>query len=364
MRNLTSFFDNGATRNFFIFAIIVTAIRVVALFFSDINLGPDETQYWFWSQTPAFGYFSKPPMIAWAIAATTSLFGDSEWAVRLSAPFFHLATATLIFFTTRQVYDVRSAFWAGVVWLSLPAATLSSMIISTDALLLCFWSAALYFFFRLAAPVSDHNKSSLAAVFLGAAIGLGFLSKYAMIYFLIGAATAIAITHMRLAWRHAAIASITAMVILAPNLLWNADNGFQTVTHTAANADWRGDLFHPVAFTEFLVAQFGVFGPITLGLFIAGLVTFKRRLAEAAKHRWVDLALFSFALPPLVIVAVQAFISRAHANWAAAAYPAAAILIAAWAVRASSTRILKAGVGLNFAASVDFPDCRHEFLTC
>ncbi len=354
MRNLTSSFDNSSARHFFIFAAVVTTVRVFALFYSDINLGPDETQYWFWSQAPAFGYFSKPPMIAWVIAATTSIFGDSEWAVRLSAPIFHFATSVLLFLTARRIYDEKSAFWAGVVWLSLPAATLSSMIISTDALLLCFWSAALYLFFRLASPQSNGEKSVLTAVFLGATIGLGFLSKYAMIYILIGAAAAVAVTNMRLAWRHMAIATVTALVILAPNLLWNADNGFQTVTHTAANADWRGDLFHPAAFAEFLVAQFGVFGPITLGLFIVGLITLNRRLAEISERRWADLALIGFALPPLIIVTVQAFISRAHANWAAAAYPAIAILIAAWAIRAGRTRVLKAGVGLNFAASIIF----------
>ena len=354
MPNMNSFFDDSASRKFFAFAAIVTVVRILALFFSDINLGPDETQYWFWSQIPAFGYFSKPPMIAWAIAATTGVFGDSEWAVRLSAPFFHLATTTFVFLTARRLYDERSAFWAGLVWLTLPAATLSSMVISTDALLLCFWSAALYFFFKVASPDTYDGKKALTAMSLGAAIGLGFLSKYAMIYFMIGAAMAIAVTYTRLTLRHTAIAAATALIIMAPNLLWNADHGFQTVTHTAANADWRGDLFHPLALLEFVVAQFGVFGPVTFGLLIAGLITIKPRLTAIAERRWTDLALISFTLPPLIIVSVQAFISRAHANWAAAAYPAAAILITAWAIRADKTKILKAGIGINLIASVIF----------
>ena len=39
------------------------------------------------------------------------------------------------------------------------------------------------------------------------------------------------------------------------------------------------------------------------------------------------------AAPPLVIVAAQAFISRANANWAVAAYAPASVLVAAWLVR-------------------------------
>ena len=31
------------------------------------ELYPDEAQYWLWSRTLDFGYFSKPPMVAWTI---------------------------------------------------------------------------------------------------------------------------------------------------------------------------------------------------------------------------------------------------------------------------------------------------------
>ncbi|HWA31259.1 MAG TPA: hypothetical protein VG867_09170, partial [Rhizomicrobium sp.] len=43
----------------------ITLVRVLALIFSPLNLYPDEAQYWWWSLTPDWGYFSKPPVIAW-----------------------------------------------------------------------------------------------------------------------------------------------------------------------------------------------------------------------------------------------------------------------------------------------------------
>ncbi|MEO0674467.1 MAG: hypothetical protein AAFY32_05610, partial [Pseudomonadota bacterium] len=55
---------------FGIFLIVIVGVRLIALGTSQLDLGPDETQYWFWAQSPAFGYFSKPPMIAWLIGAT------------------------------------------------------------------------------------------------------------------------------------------------------------------------------------------------------------------------------------------------------------------------------------------------------
>ena len=64
----------------------ITALRLVWLALQPADLFPDEAQYWVWSQQLALGYYSKPPLVAWLIAFTTGLFGDSEFAVRLSAP--------------------------------------------------------------------------------------------------------------------------------------------------------------------------------------------------------------------------------------------------------------------------------------
>ena len=66
---------------------LVTVLRVVVLVMTPLNLGPDEAQYWSWSLRPDFGYFSKPPLIAWLIGATTSVCGTAEVCIRISAPF-------------------------------------------------------------------------------------------------------------------------------------------------------------------------------------------------------------------------------------------------------------------------------------
>ena len=56
----------------------VTAARLIWLRLGGLDLYPDEAQYWLWSLTPDWGYFSKPPLIAWVIRATTLLLGDDE----------------------------------------------------------------------------------------------------------------------------------------------------------------------------------------------------------------------------------------------------------------------------------------------
>ena len=54
------------------------------------------------------------------------------------------------------------------------------------------------------------------------------------------------------------------------------------------------------------------------------------------RDRW----LLCFILPVLLIILAQAVLSRANANWAATAYPAASVLVAAWLARARPNRNL------------------------
>ena len=51
----------------------------------------DEAQYWTWSRELAFGYFSKPPMIAWVIRGTSELCGNSEACIRSASPVIYTA---------------------------------------------------------------------------------------------------------------------------------------------------------------------------------------------------------------------------------------------------------------------------------
>lgn len=343
-------------------ALAITALRVALLAVTEANLGPDEAQYWVWSKSLDWGYFSKPPLIAWIIAATTSVFGQSEWAVRLAAPLFHAGAAFALAALARRLFGPVEAFWSGVIWLTLPGVTLSSLIITTDAPLLFFWCVALYLFF-VASDVHVALRRRLAfAAALGAAIGLGLLAKYAMVYFVLSAGLALLVSNeLRRGWKPLglAIVGLTALAVIAPNLAWNARHDFQTLSHTAANANWRDAGLNFDEALAFLAAQAGVFGPLPLIVFIWGLLTAAKRLT--GPYRCRDAALLAFALPSLVIVTTQAFISRAHANWAAAAYPAATIVVVAWAFRANAGAVIKASARIHVVAGMLFTTALAAF---
>ncbi len=331
-------------------AIALTLARLVALFRSPLELYPDEAQYWLWSRTLAFGYWSKPPVIAWAIRASTALLGDGEVWVRLPAVLFQAGAMLTVFAVGRRLFNARTGLAAAALYALAPGIQLSATVVATDAPLLFFLGLTLLAYVHLQGS-EGRRRLALAAGF-GAALGLAFLSKYAAAYAVIGAALHLVVSpSARRAWTPAAagLALLLFAVAIGPNVAWNAAHGFATVQHTAADAHWRWEqLFNVRALAAFLGAQFAVFGPIPFGALIAGcVVALRRRRADAG-----ELLLLCFTVPPIVIVAVQAFLSRANANWSGAAYLAGAVLAAHWLLRWRARRWLTAAIGMQALVAV------------
>ncbi len=310
----------------------VLAIRLLVLFVAPWGLHGDEAQYWAWSQDLAFGYFSKPPMIAWVIAATTSVFGQAEWAVRLAAPFLHLATSVMIFLAARRFFDARVGFWAAATYTLMPAVWLSSFIMSTDATLLLCWATAL----QAWACLRDGGHWG-RVIQLGLALGFGLLSKYAMAFMVPVLVLAVLVdppTRRALLGIKGIVVAAIAAALLTPNLMWNAANEFATISHTADNANLGRDLFNPQEVIQFWFDQLGVFGVLPFPLLLIALIAAFRGKLSTPSHspvKWLAV----FAALPLIAITIEALLSRANANWAVTAYVAAPILVAFWATRTS-----------------------------
>lgn len=318
----------------------LTAARLAWLAFQSADLYPDEAQYWFWAQHLAFGYYSKPPLVAWLIALTTGLFGDGEFAVRLSAPLLHACAAGFVYGIGARLYDRRAGFWAALAYASLPGVSLSAFLISTDAVLMPCWAAALYAFIR--ARGADGRRWWVAT---GIAVGLGMLAKYAMAYWLVSAFLfVLLVPEERRHLRGLLLAVGVAALFYLPNLWWNWDHGFASYLHVRDNAELKGALFHPQALAEFLVSQFLVFGPV----FFAWLVWVCLRPSQLGAREARLLAIF--ALPTLLLVITISFLSRAQPNWAAPAYVSATVLVVAAILTQGWRRLLTLAIVLNLAA--------------
>ncbi len=324
------------------------AARLIALYANATELFFDESQYWAWSRELAFGYYSKPPLIAWIIAGSTSVCGDSEFCVRLPAVLLHAATGFAVYLLAATLYTERVGLWAALAYATLPGVALSSGIISTDVPLLLAWTIALLAFAQLL-----RTPAWASALLLGVSLGLGLNAKYAMAYFVVcaGAYFVVAPGHRALLRRpHVWVALAIAAVMITPNLMWNTAHDFATFAHTADNAKWTHSPFHPEKALEFIAAQFGVMGPVLFGSLLA--IAWRTLKAFSPPAPDTDRLLLAFSLPILAVVIVQAFLSRAHANWAVAAYIAATVLVVSHLLRPEHRVWLQSSFLINTGLAV------------
>ena len=292
--------------------IFLIIFKVVAIYFTNFSLYGDEAQYWLWSQKPDLGYYSKPPLLAWFLSGYLGLFGDSFLSIKTFPIAIYLFISYAIYNLCLNLsFNKKNAQFCAVSFLVIPAASLSSFLVSTDLLLLLFWTTGMVLLLK-----TIKNNSNLNFLLLGLIIGLGFLAKYAAIYFLLCLLMLLVLERKSL---HSFIKNpvgvlvflISFVTVLSPNILWNLNNGWITLSHTSDNANLQNlnlSIYEPI---KFLGSQILMVGPFLFIFFIFFLKNF--HLDYENKF------LLIFSLPIILIVLVESFLVRANANWAAPA---------------------------------------------
>lgn len=325
-----------------LFILVVTAWRLGTLAFDRTELWVDEAQYWLWGKNLDWGYFSKPPLIAFWLCAVTEFAGsDHQFWIRSSGSVLHAVTASLVGLTAARLYGGKVGPWAAALYITLPVVSVGSWQFSTDTIMLPFFALGLLAWAHL------RTRASIVwALVLGAATGFGMLGKYAAVYLpLLLALAALAVPKARIAWRDAVIAAATALAVFSPNLIWNLRHGGTTFRHVAEdNAKLSETTLNPTALFEFLGWQLAVFGPVLFLTLLFTLATFVRRGPESR-------ALLLLSLPVVLLVSIQALRAGANANWTVTASLAGTALGAAML----GPRLLRLALAVGLTAALALP---------
>ncbi len=319
-------------------AIAVLAVcRWLYLGWIPLELAADEAYYWDWSRQLDWGYYSKPPMIAWIAALATNLGGDNAWALRSPAVLCGAVALWGVFALTRSLYDERVAWWAFLIVAVTPGNAAMSLFMTIDAPFLCAWAFAVWCVWEL------FGKERSPRVWLPYAVlatGLGLLSKQTMVALL-------PLTGAWLATRQKsrkpfpkltyALWVSGSLLFCLPALVWNFQNDWLTAQHTREHFQWRALGFErQLAFyLEFHAGQAGIVSPLMYLLVtvvcIAALIQW-RGLPDRERF------LLSFGLIPLSMITALSFFQRVQPNWPVAFHLTSMILFAAWACKKWSTQ--------------------------
>src|SRR5437667_6695501 len=120
----------STTRAVWLFVAALTAIRFSLLATTDLSF--DEAHYWMWSERLAPAYFSKGPGVAFAIRASTALFGPNEFGVRFFSPILAAGTSLMLFYFGRRLFTANAAMWMVLALNVTPIFNIGAFVMTID----------------------------------------------------------------------------------------------------------------------------------------------------------------------------------------------------------------------------------------
>ncbi len=314
--------------------ILVGALLLFRLLYAAFfAAGPagDEAYYWDWGRQLDYGYYSKPPLIAWLYALVDRVGGGSLFAIRATASLLGTLSLLPLYALAAELFNRRTGWYAALLGGFAPANAVLSYFLTIDAPLVFFWSMALWMFWRCA------NGKGGAASFLTlfVVLALGHLCKQMMMLFPIIAALFLAVSDGGTPWKRRGLllaGMFLSYLSLVPPLVWNARHDWITFQHTSHHFEARTHGGNVVLeriedFFSFLGTQLGVLSPgtafVLFSLCLGGLPLLRR---APRGHRF----LLFFGALPLAVMLVLALRQELQPNWAAVYYLAGFVLVAAW----------------------------------
>jgi 4-amino-4-deoxy-L-arabinose transferase-like glycosyltransferase len=311
------------TRAVWLFIIALTAIRLTMVATKDLET--DEAHYWMWSERLAPAYFSKGPGVAFAIRASTTLFGANEFGVRFFSPVLAAGTSLLLFYFGRRLFGETAALWLVLGLNATPIFNIGAFLMTIDPLSIFFWTAAMFTFW-LALERSPEFSGYWPAT--GLLIGLGFLCKYTNALELVSVLLVLAVApRLRQEFKNPALYWLLGAfaICLLPPLIWNAQHAWITLAHLRA----RGGLdqsfgIHPLEPLKFLGAHFLFYSPLLFLALALGVLGNLRRINQQMKV----LFLFWFGIPVFALYLLVSINKVAAPNWDALAFLSFGLLAA------------------------------------
>ncbi|GAB4232271.1 MAG: glycosyltransferase family 39 protein [Chlamydiales bacterium] len=309
----------------FIYLLLILSVKSFAMLilasYGPIALGPDEAQYWTWSQSLDWGYYSKPPGIAWEIAFGTFLFGNTELGVRFGA-------IVLGFFLPLSVFELArscrlhadAALMSALMLAFSPLGFLASLFATTDHGYVLFWTLSCVCLIK-----GIERQAPPSYLILGLLIGLGALFKWPIYVFWLIVIVAI-LANPVLKSRSLIYGFLLSLLGCLPSLVWNIQHDWSTFRHVIATilgskgSDYAGPGGN---FFDFLGAQAALVSPL---LFILMLIAFIRATKSWKGLRPSLKACCLITIIPLTLYLGAALFKKMQGNWAVFVYPTAFVI--------------------------------------
>lgn len=300
--------------------LFVLICRYIYLYFSPLDLAPDEAHYWEWSRRLDLSYYSKPPMVAWLMALSTKILDHTMIGVRL---FSVMAQAVLMLLTFDILKRAKNNYAAWLGWLLLlvtPMFSAGGLLMTPDVPSLTFYATGLWIVTRINWDEPDGQFKLFIA--LGVALGLAGLSKYTTAFFYPLLGLFLLVNKTRWQWftrPELYFAGLVSLLMTTPVFIWNAMNDWVGFKHVMGQASGES-VFEPFkTLGNFLGGELGVVGPIVFVMMLIYWVCaiYKLWQNRAKKSEKTNIAeiLFWFSAPLFVFFILKSLGGKVQPNW-------------------------------------------------
>ncbi|MBN2007239.1 MAG: glycosyltransferase family 39 protein [Anaerolineae bacterium] len=253
----------------------------------------DELYYLACSERLAAGYVDHPPLSILLLHLVRAGIGDSLPALRLVPAAAGSVLVVLVGFLARRL---GAGTWGqGVAAAAVMVSPIYQIIFSfysMNAFALLFWVACYWILLE----IEQRNRPSLWLA-VGVVAGLGLLNKHTMVLFAFGLAMGLIFSparrHLRGRWLWFGL--VSALVIVSPNLFWQAAHDWPSVEFYR-NADAFKNVVTPAH--QVLIQQVLFMNPAAFPIWVAGLVFLLRKPRDGRYRHlgWMFLALLALML--------------------------------------------------------------------
>lgn len=312
--------DSTVSRIEIVLSFFIAAMVALRLFYLGLpELMEQEAYYWNYSQHLDLSYLDHPPMVALMIWLGTSLFGISEFGVRIGAFLCWFATAYFCYRLTLRIFDRQAALGAVLLLAVLPLYFGVGFLMTPDAPLHAAWSALLYFAYR-----GMLENDSAAWIGFGISLGFGLLSKYTIV--LLGPAFLLFMLVDRNARRWFLrpgpyIALALALLLFSPVLIWNMQHEWASFLFQSAkriSSEPVISTHHLIGHIALILTPAGLIGAVFFFLFGGRIFRSAQpaddsNLVQAATRKF--LLLFLSSILPFALFLMISFSREVKLNW-------------------------------------------------
>ncbi|HST29630.1 MAG TPA: glycosyltransferase family 39 protein [Chthoniobacterales bacterium] len=303
------------TRAVWLFIAALTLVRLSMLGSTDLEF--DEAHYWMWSERLAPGYFSKGPGIAFAIRASTAIFGPTEFGVRFWSPILAAGTSLLLFYFGKRLFNESVGLWTVIAFNVTPIFNVGAFVMTTDALSISFWMAAMFTFWL---AVEKSPRFSFWWPVTGLLIGLGFLGRFTNAFEIVCILLVLAFApRLRQEFKRPGLYLLIAIFAICtiPPIVWNAQHAWVTTTHLRTRGGLAENVgFRPLEPLKFFGEHFIFYSPLLFAALTLAVLGSWRRVNQQFKV----LFLFWFGLPVFVFYFLLSLNHVATPNWDAVSF--------------------------------------------